>query len=91
MRVLKPDGLIIMIGEHKFSMLRHLRTFISRIIREHRVPICWADLCPPDPVFGDHYYMRRQYRKFLTKFDLIGQFYYDYSGLIIVAHRPQGI
>jgi len=90
-RVLKSDGLIVMIGEHKFSVLTHLRTFIGRIIREHRVPICWADLYPPDPVLGDHYYTRRQYRKFLTKFDLIGQFYYDYSGLIIVAHRPQGI
>lgn len=90
-RLLKADGIIVMIGEHKFSALTHLRTFISRIVHEHRVPIRWSDLYPPDPVLGDHYYTRRQYRKFLSKFDLIGHLYYDYPSLIIVARRYQGI
>lgn len=61
-RVLKPHGRIIVSGEHEVGLYLTARRFLGVLLRERRVETDFRRLFPPDPVLGDHYYRRTDYR-----------------------------
>jgi|GEM_PF-569970 len=68
-RVLRPSGLVFMIGEHVTEMpkvqepyLRDLRARLSSAEARRT----WKPLLPPDPVLGDHCYFDEEYDAMFT-------------------------
>ena len=79
-RVLKPNGVVLIIGEHiaphelvlygrntvKYVLSRILPSSIQirlfgRVVRTEKLVPSLRELLKPDPVAGDHYYLRRHY------------------------------
>lgn len=61
-RVLKPQGRIIVSGEHEVGLYLTARRFLAVLLRERRVETDFRRLFPPDPLLGDHYYRRADYQ-----------------------------
>ena len=68
-RVLKPNGRIIVIGEHRVGAAAIFLRFASTLLRQRRFVPDFQKLFPPDPVLGDHYYRHSDYKKM---FDALG-------------------
>jgi len=62
-RVLKPDGRIIVSGEHEIGLRVLARRFLGVLLRERRLVTDFRRLFPPDPILGDHYYRCSDYRQ----------------------------
>lgn len=66
-RVLRPDGVVIIIGEHFFKTWRVYAKYYLRQIRQLaslRLPVIFPtdkELMPPDLTLGDHYYCTYRY------------------------------
>ena len=69
-RVLKPDGKIILMGEHHIGIKSRLRRFTSVLIREKIISFNFNYLFKPDPILGDHYYRITDYQKFFKNIDM---------------------
>jgi SAM-dependent methyltransferase len=61
-RILKPGGRIIVSGEHHIGPRTVARRFVSVLLRQRKILTDFRQLFPPDPVLGDHYYRRGDYR-----------------------------
>jgi SAM-dependent methyltransferase len=62
-RILKPNGRIIVVGEHRIGAAAILRRFASTLLRRRRLVPDFKRLFPPDPVLGDHYYRASDYKR----------------------------
>jgi ubiquinone/menaquinone biosynthesis C-methylase UbiE len=65
-RVLKSDGRIIVVGEHRIRAAAIARRFLSLLLRERKLITDFREMFPPDPVLGDHYYRHRDYQAFFA-------------------------
>jgi ubiquinone/menaquinone biosynthesis C-methylase UbiE len=61
-RILKKDGRMIVVGEHRIGMPRIALRFLSQLVRKRTAITDFRRLFPPDPVLGDHYYRDGDYR-----------------------------
>jgi SAM-dependent methyltransferase len=60
-RVLKPGGVIILIGEHYFSSLKIIRGFFRYFFQKGKFTLNFRKIFPTDHDLGDHYYSIAQY------------------------------
>lgn len=72
-RVLKPGGMVLLVGEHWISTAKLIARSVLFMARSGRLPESFQDIFPTDPVLGDHYYRRSDY------YFLLGAFGYDVS------------
>lgn len=87
-RVLKPDGVIIIIGEHvifnevklllthlaKYTLMRLLPSFIKKRVFKKPYEVKnfiphSSDLVKSDPVTGDHYYFKSDYKQMFAGYN----------------------
>jgi SAM-dependent methyltransferase len=68
-RILKPNGRIIVVGEHRIGRAAILLRFASTLLRRRRYVADFRGLFPPDAVLGDHYYRHSDYK---TMFNAMG-------------------
>jgi SAM-dependent methyltransferase len=67
-RVLRPRGVVLVTGEHRIGIARFTWRLLRHVGKQvlsgsiPRVP-GWAELFPPDPRLGDHYYSADQYAR----------------------------
>jgi ubiquinone/menaquinone biosynthesis C-methylase UbiE len=62
-RVLKANGRIVVVGEHEIGALMIVRRFLAVLLRQRMLVTGFHRLFPPDPVLGDHYYRRTEYKQ----------------------------
>jgi len=60
-RVLKPGGMIILIGEHYFSPLKVILGFFRYFFKKGKITLNFRKLFSTDHELGDHYYSIAQY------------------------------
>ncbi|MBF0546929.1 MAG: class I SAM-dependent methyltransferase [Candidatus Riflebacteria bacterium] len=60
-RVLKANGIIILIGEQYFGIKTIFKKILSNLFRKGKLTINFYKMFPPDPILGDHYYRCRDY------------------------------
>jgi SAM-dependent methyltransferase len=60
-RILKNNGIAIIIGEPYIDAKLIIRRFLSAWMKQRRLLTNFHDLFPPDPVSGDHYYRVSDY------------------------------
>lgn len=60
-RVLKPGGMIILIGEHYFSPLKIIRGFFRYFLQKGKITLNFRKIFPAEDELGDHYYSIAQY------------------------------
>ena len=65
-RILKPNGRIVVVGEHRIGGAAILRRFASTLIRRRRFVTDFGTLFPPDPVLGDQYYRHSDYKRMFS-------------------------
>jgi len=61
-RILKPGGIIILIGEHYFTFFKKINGFLRNIIKTGRLETDFHKIFPTDHDLGDHYYPVSDYR-----------------------------
>lgn len=87
-RVLQKNGRIILVGEHYFGIMRIIRRFLSTLIRQQKIAICFHELFPPDQVLGDHFYRDSDY---YSMFGSLGydlkQFHFGGENVIYIADK----
>lgn len=82
-RVLRPGGIVLVIGEHRvtYNYVRHaVKHLIANLVPEALQRMLLGrrltstslipdskDLFPPDPVLGDHYYTHLEYRRMFSR------------------------
>ncbi len=88
-RVLKPGGMVLLVGEHWISTAKLITRTLLFVARSGQLPESFQDIFPTDPILGDHYYRRSDY------YFLLGAFGYDVghvktggSKCIYVARKP---
>ena len=93
-RVLKPNGVVIIIGEHYFNPLQVVKRIIkhpAKYLLNHRgtrkrgklIP-SWRCLFPIDQEKGDHHYNMKQYQKFFLSNG------FEYKRFIFSEYKNQG-
>lgn len=100
-RILKPNGVIIIIGEHYFDEPYILKKYIKHFIKysinykNHRdrtsfIP-SWRDLFPIDQLKGDHHYNMKQYSKMFSEYDFQSKRYIfkEYENQAFILSRPK--
>lgn len=60
-RVLKQGGRIVLVGEHGIGTRRIVKRFLKTLLTKRKLLTSFRELFPPDPVLGDHYYLRSDY------------------------------
>jgi ubiquinone/menaquinone biosynthesis C-methylase UbiE len=60
-RVLKPGGIVILIGEHYFSTFKIIRGFIRNLLKKGKITFNFRKIFPTDHDLGDHYFSIAQY------------------------------
>jgi ubiquinone/menaquinone biosynthesis C-methylase UbiE len=60
-RILKKNGVAIIIGEHYIDTRLIIRRFLSVFVKQRRLLTNFHTLFPSDPVSGDHYYRVSDY------------------------------
>jgi ubiquinone/menaquinone biosynthesis C-methylase UbiE len=60
-RVLKKNGLAIIIGEHYIDMKLIFKRFFSVLVKQRKLLTNFHDLFQPDPILGDHFYRVSDY------------------------------
>ncbi len=65
-RVLRKEGTIVLVGEHYIGVLRKIRRFLVKLLRNRNFTLDFYELFPPDSVLGDHYYRYSDYRFMFT-------------------------
>lgn len=70
-RVLKPGGMVLLVGEHWISTTKLIARTLLFVARSGRLPESFQDVFPTDPILGDHYYRRSDY------YFLLGAFGYE--------------
>jgi len=76
-RILKPEGAVVIVGEHYFSVLhivlRSFKHMLKYVINykgvrdKHNFWPTWCSLFPVDTVKGDHHYNQHQYLSMFSK------------------------
>lgn len=69
-RILKRDGVALIIGEHYIGWFRVIRRFFSLLMREGTFSTSFHEMFQPDSVMGDHYYRVSDYFFMATAFGL---------------------
>lgn len=59
---LRCGGVILLLGEHNITPLRIVRRFLKKLIVGRGFTLDFYEMFPPDPVAGDHYYRKSDYR-----------------------------
>jgi len=60
-RVLKKNGVALIIGEPYIDIKRIIKRFLSVLVKEGKLVTNFHDLFQPDPELGDHYYRVSDY------------------------------
>lgn len=72
-RILKPNGTVLIIGEHFVGIKKVVRRFFSYIVKKQKVIIDFRELFPPDPKLGDHFYKVSDYLAMFNSFGMKGR------------------
>lgn len=60
-RVLKPGGMLIVVGEHFITLQKQIAQIIKHFLHQRRIITSFDRLFPTDPLLGDHYYRTSDY------------------------------
>ena len=66
-RVVKSDGLIILLGEPPVTYKKIVRRFLSSLIKNRQLIFSYRKLFPPDEKTGDHYYRYSDYQSMFQR------------------------
>jgi len=69
-RILKPNGTIVLIGEHRINTRRFILGMIKYFLRKKKITFDFYELFPTDSLTGDHYYRRADYNFLFKSFGL---------------------
>lgn len=61
-RVLKPGGVIILMGEHRWTAWQLFRRWAKFLLLRRQIFFHYSDLFPPHHLTGDHYYSGDHYK-----------------------------
>lgn len=79
-RVLKPGGTFLFMGETRIGPYLFARRVVKHLLYYRRLDLDFADLFPPLPKTGDHYYSRDQYKVFFRSIGRKARFFRSSSG-----------
>jgi len=65
-RVLKPSGVVLVVGEHRVLPKVAQRWFFVTMSNSVSLFPSLEELLRPDPIMGDHYYLLRQYKQMFS-------------------------
>ncbi len=60
-RVLKPGGLIVLIGEHQVGVAAYWKRVLKSFLTTGKLNFNFYELFKPDDILGDHYYRMQDY------------------------------